>query len=132
MSSGMGDLVVGRVVRVPVEIHATGARAVTTNSRFNAEAWCAQEGVAPLPPKPSDRLGLARVARSEIPIHGVRVPPTPSVSGWYIWAGDMLANEEFFEPTHVVHLADVCPLAGCCRTRLQGSTGGERCDLITP
>jgi hypothetical protein len=72
---------------------------------------CAQVGVHPLPISPHDKVGLSRSARSGRPIHGLRVHPTPGVSGWYIWGGEWSDAAEFFEPSHAFHLAELCPLA---------------------
>ncbi len=78
------------------------------------EDVCFYLGVQPLPPAPGDKLGLARSARFETPVHpvhGLRVNPTPGVSGWYIWAGEMSEADDFFEPTHAAHVHGACPLA---------------------
>ena len=64
-----------------------------------------------MPPALEDKLGLSQSARSERPVHGLRVNPTSGVSGWYIWAGEMSDAEDFFEPSHVSHLPATCPLA---------------------
>ena len=72
---------------------------------------CVRMGVEPQGPDVADKLGLSRSARSERPVHGMRIASAPGVSGWYIWSGEMSEAEDFFEPTHVAHLPDVCPLA---------------------
>lgn len=43
------------------------------------------------------------------PIHGLRHPPTEDTSGWYIWTGELSADEDFFVPLHPSHLADLLP-----------------------
>lgn len=46
-----------------------------------------------------------------MPIHGLRHPPHGDTSGWYIWAGEHLSSDpDFFEPVHVAHLPDLCPV----------------------
>lgn len=72
---------------------------------------CLRVGVEPSPPDRGEKLGLSRTARSEVPVHGLRIAPSKGVSGWYIWAGEMSETEDFFEPSHVAHIPDVCPLA---------------------
>lgn len=72
---------------------------------------CLSAGVEPQPSAPTDKLGLSRSARTEAPIHGLRVRPTPGTSGWYVWAGEMSEDESFFEPSHICHVPSVCPLA---------------------
>jgi hypothetical protein len=71
---------------------------------------CASVGVAPVPVNMHDRVGLSRSARVERPVHGLRLWPSPGVSGWYIWSGEMSEAQDFFEPTHASHLSDSCPL----------------------
>jgi hypothetical protein len=51
------------------------------------------------------RLGLQ-------PLNGLRHPPRGDTTGWYIWAGEESSTaRDFFEPLHVSHLAEWCPLA---------------------
>lgn len=72
---------------------------------------CARAGVDPAPPGPHDKVGLSRSARYERPIYGLRVNPTAGTSGWYIWAGEMSNDPDFFDATHIDHLPETCPLA---------------------
>lgn len=74
-------------------------------------AVCDRMSVDPCPTSEGDNVGLARAARSGLPIHGMRVPPTKGMSGWFIWAGELSEQENFFEPVHAVHLREICPLA---------------------
>lgn len=102
------------------------------NALVDPDDVCAQVGVAPLPAPSSDRVGLAPAARFERPVHGLRVPPTPGMSGWYVWAGEMRGDDDFFEPTHVGHIAVVCPLAGPFLRLPPGwrfLTDGDYCDV---
>lgn len=71
------------------------------NALVDPDDVCAQVGAVPVPARSSDRVGLARAARSERPVHGLRVQPTPGMSGWYVWAGELRDDDDFFEPTHV-------------------------------
>lgn len=45
----------------------------------------------------------------EWPIHGMRIPPTESTSGWYLWTGEMGQEDDFFLPWHTSHLLEVDP-----------------------
>ena len=60
---------------------------------------------------PDMKVGLAKNVRtSDLPIHGLRHPPEADTSGWFIWAGEELSDHpDFFEPTHVGHLAELIP-----------------------
>jgi hypothetical protein len=72
---------------------------------------CKAHGVAWVEAPPNLKVGLARNVRSSLrPLNGLRHPPEGDTTGWYIWAGGELSTDpDFFEPFHVVHLAEVCP-----------------------
>lgn len=73
---------------------------------------CERHGVAPVPPDPGSKAGVARaVATGAWPLHGLRHPPAHGTSGWYVWTGDLSDADGFFEPVHVSHLAEVRPEA---------------------
>ena len=57
------------------------------------------------------KVGIARNVRSGLqPLNGLRHPPQGDTTGWYIWAGEELSTApDFFEPIHVLHLAEWCP-----------------------
>jgi hypothetical protein len=57
------------------------------------------------------KVGLARNVRSALqPMNGLRHAPEGDTSGWYIWAGEEFSKAaDFFEPVHVLHLAEACP-----------------------
>ena len=58
------------------------------------------------------KVGLARnVSSGLLPVNGLRHPPAGDTTGWYIWAGEeMGTGDDFFEPVHVRHLAEICPV----------------------
>ena len=61
---------------------------------------------------PSDsKVGISTNVRDEVvPINGFRHSPQGDTTGWYIYAGEELSNEQdFFKPLHVEHLDDWCP-----------------------
>ena len=72
---------------------------------------CEVAGVEPCPVDFGSRVGLARSARAQLPIHGMRVRPSPGMTGWFIWAGEYSHDESFFEPVHAGHISDVCAVA---------------------
>ena len=60
------------------------------------------------------KVGLARNIRTSglKPLNGLRHPPQGDTTGWYIWAGEEFGtSEDFFQPLHVIHLVDECPMA---------------------
>ncbi len=72
---------------------------------------CKELGVNPMPPRPDEILGLARVARTAFHIWGDRTRPENGMCGWLIGSGENTGALDFFETTHVAHLAETCPLA---------------------
>jgi hypothetical protein len=75
-------------------------------------AVCSRFGVAPSPPLPESRLGVALNTRDDHvwPLNGLRHPPAGDTNGWYIWRGDELSEaDDFFEPLHSLHLPEWCP-----------------------
>ena len=69
-------------------------------------------GVEQLRPLPGSKLGLALTTLGNSPIHGLRVLPTESTNGWYIWCGGEMSHaNDFFAPLHVEHLAEYLPAA---------------------
>jgi hypothetical protein len=57
------------------------------------------------------KVGLARNVLAGLqPLNGLRHPPEGDSTGWYVWAGEDLSRApDFFEPVHVLHLAETCP-----------------------
>jgi hypothetical protein len=75
-------------------------------------ALCERHGVASMIPAEDQKLGWSSTAASMRPIHGLRHPPAGDTCGWYIWGGDHLGDaDDFFQPLHVAHLAQICPEA---------------------
>jgi len=70
---------------------------------------CRVHGVDYLPPLPGTKVGLALKTLGRLPIHGVRLPPTETTCGWYIYAGDESSDaDDFYQPLCVEHLAEYC------------------------
>jgi hypothetical protein len=58
------------------------------------------------------KLGIAaNVHVGTKPINGLRHPPEGDTTGWYIWAGGEITQDDpnFFAPIHVEHLKDRYP-----------------------
>jgi hypothetical protein len=71
---------------------------------------CAKYGAVCLPADIGSIAGVARTIGSGLlPVNGLRHPPTDDTSGWYLWAGDFSTEDNFFEPIHVLHVADRAP-----------------------
>ena len=74
-------------------------------------------GLAPQPPSPFAKVGLAVSGRADasqkLPLHGLRERSSAAgaMSGWYLWGGEFSEHDDFFQPSHVAHLARVCPLS---------------------
>lgn len=73
-------------------------------------AWVAQHNVALQPPDFRSKLGIShRALAGDVPLHGLRHPPTADTCGWYLWSGDWSDAESFFAPLHVAHVQDRLP-----------------------
>lgn len=56
------------------------------------------------------KVGLALATVHEQPINGLRHRALGDTTGWYIWGGETLsAADDFFQPVHVGHLAELLP-----------------------
>lgn len=57
------------------------------------------------------KVGISRSVRDGVlPLNGIRHLPVGETTGWYIWAGEELSqDEDFFVPLHVEHLSAWCP-----------------------
>jgi hypothetical protein len=67
--------------------------------------------VEPLAAPPDLKVGVARsVFQGMWPVNGLRHRPEGETTGWYIWAGEELADDpDFFVPLHLGHLAERRP-----------------------
>ena len=70
-------------------------------------AVCARFGTQPYPAAPDSKVGFGGVGDG--PVHGLRHPPTPDTTGWYIWHGELTGAPDFFQPLHVAHLDELVP-----------------------
>jgi hypothetical protein len=58
---------------------------------------CSDAGVKPVALRADEKVGIARNVRSGLlPINGVRHLPENGTCGWYIWAGEMSDDPDFF------------------------------------
>jgi hypothetical protein len=73
---------------------------------------CALANVLPWDVDPNGVVGVGPLDLS--PLNGLRHPPSGQTSGWYIWAGGEIPQDDeadFFHPVHTVHLAELAPQA---------------------
>jgi hypothetical protein len=72
---------------------------------------CDRYRVRPFQSLPNQKVGIARNVKTGLkPVNGLRHPPQGDATGWYIWAGEgePAADDDFFLPVHVEHLASWC------------------------
>lgn len=57
------------------------------------------------------KIGISLNVKDGIsPINGLRISPEGDTTGWYIWAGEELSQEDdFFVPLHVEHIENWNP-----------------------
>jgi hypothetical protein len=71
---------------------------------------CRRFGVQPWAPGPDEKLGIARNIRSGIrPLQGMRYLPEQGTCGWFLWAGELGEEDDFFQPMHAVHMPEWVP-----------------------
>lgn len=71
---------------------------------------CRRLDAVPDPVADSQKVGISlNVRDGALPINGLRHRPVGDTTGWYIWAGDLLGDDDFFQPVHVGHLDRWCP-----------------------
>ncbi|MDR6182129.1 immunity protein Imm33 domain-containing protein [Asaia bogorensis] len=58
------------------------------------------------PPLENDKIGISKNVREGArPLNGLRIKPEGDTSGWYIWGGmEMLDDDDFFLPLHYSHI----------------------------
>lgn len=72
---------------------------------------CLKHKVDPVDCPHNLKAGVANNIRdTKEPINGLRINPSNETTGWYIWAGEWSDDPNFFQPLHVEHLSDWCPL----------------------
>ena len=63
-----------------------------------------------VPPIPGSKVGIALPTLGRVPVRGVRLPPTETTCGWYIFAGnESVRRRDLYQPLCVEHLAEYCP-----------------------
>jgi hypothetical protein len=86
--------------------------AMQSDMRKQQESLCARYGAALVDCPKGLKVGISQTVRDgEWPINGVRHPPVGDTSGWFIWAGELSQDPDFFVPLHVDHLNEWCPMA---------------------
>ena len=72
---------------------------------------CQQYGAVYVPSLEGLKVGIAAGVQAGLrPLHGLRHRPEGDTTGWYVWAGDLSDEEDFFQPLHVAHLTEWEPL----------------------
>ena len=72
-------------------------------------AVCDRFGAECHPSEAHMKLGIALKTLGQQPVNGLRHPSGGDTTGWYIWGGELSASDDFFEPMHVNHVAEVLP-----------------------
>jgi hypothetical protein len=72
---------------------------------------CEWAQVQPQRPLPGSKIGIALSSLQKQPVHGMRIAPTETTSGWYVWCGELSEASDFFAPLHVEHLNEYLPAA---------------------
>jgi hypothetical protein len=73
---------------------------------------CKRLGLEWIESSPHLKVGIAKNVRERaMPINGLRHPVGEDTTGWYIWAGGEIPQDDpdFFAPIYVEHLTEWCP-----------------------
>jgi hypothetical protein len=71
---------------------------------------CERLGSAIVSVDPDMKVGVAMETLGMLPLNALRHPPEGGTTGWYIWGGESLSDDdEFFQPLHAAHVADHAP-----------------------
>ena len=71
------------------------------------KAVCKQFGADFVVSLPDSKIGFAAPTAGQMPVNGLRHPPTIGTSGWYIWCGESFSEaRDFFEPRCTYHFYD--------------------------
>lgn len=78
---------------------------------FTAEQLeiCTRFGSPAVACEPNMKVGIALATLGRVPLHALRHPVAKDTTGWYIWAGEFSAADDFFQPLHASHVADMVP-----------------------
>jgi hypothetical protein len=79
--------------------------------KIQQQVTCQQYGVVPFVTSDLLKVGISRnVYEGVMPLNGLRYAPIGDTSGWYLWAGEELSQEDdFFVPLHIYHLYELVP-----------------------
>lgn len=79
--------------------------------RERREALARVYGYEPVCCPLDGKAGVAQDVRSGLlPVNGVRLVPEAGSTGWFIWAGEQMSDDDdYFEPLHIDHLEVWCP-----------------------
>jgi len=76
------------------------------------QSICRTYGAAFDPPVAGTKVGIALQTMGRLPVHGVRLSPTETTCGWYIYAGEEWSEDpSFYQPLCVEHLPKYCEVA---------------------
>ena len=72
---------------------------------------CEEHNAEYLSSSSEKKIGISlNIKDHKFPINGLRHPPEGDTTGWYIWGGEHLSEDDnFFQPLHVIHLDSWCP-----------------------
>lgn len=82
-----------------------------TQPHREQEELCRRFGAKPDYCDDNEKIGIALQTLSSRPLHGLRTLRENGTAGWYLWAGDFSQDADFFQPLHVAHLGEYCPMA---------------------
>ena len=77
---------------------------------LSQEQICARFSSGFHPPGPGVHLGIALGTLHLLPLNALRYRPEGSMSGWFVWGGELSQDPDFFQSLHVSHLVQYAPV----------------------
>lgn len=70
---------------------------------------CRKFGSPVMLPDEASKLGIAMATLDSMPITAIRLYPENGTNGWYIHGGEFSDNDDFYQPLHLSHIAEMLP-----------------------
>jgi len=109
---GSGSMEGTSPITVSLSTHLVRTKMASLDLEREQKEVCRRFGATWLGCPPDSKVGISKNVEPGIfPLNGFREPPSGGTAGWYIWAGEVLSTDpNFFQPLHVVHLTNRCPV----------------------
>lgn len=92
------------------EVEAAARERIRASIEETQRDTCHKYGASYFAVSGDSKLGFAASTEGNIPINGLRHPPSRDTSGWFLWCGTEFSEAaDFFVPLHVWHVYEKYP-----------------------